>query len=87
MVSHPYHPGPPVIPAFQRRRRISHAEKQHPGSDQPVCDRPEPAGRGMMQLLYPMLVEMSEDNEPRQYDIYIIALPEKRHLIWNQISY
>jgi hypothetical protein len=41
----------------------------------------------MMQLLYPMLVEMSEDNEPRQYDIYIIALPEKRHLIWNQISY
>jgi hypothetical protein len=41
----------------------------------------------MMQLRYPMPEEMSGDNEPRQYDIYIIALPEKRHLIWNQISY
>jgi hypothetical protein len=40
-----------------------------------------------MQLRYPMPMEMSGNNEQRQYDIFKIALPEKRHLIWNQISY
>jgi hypothetical protein len=41
----------------------------------------------MMQICCPMPVEISGENKQRQYDIYIIALPEKRHLIWNQISY
>ena len=57
---------PHVIPALQRRCRIGHAEKQHPGGDQPVCDRPEPAGSGMMQLQYPMPMKISEDNYQRQ---------------------
>jgi hypothetical protein len=35
----------------------------------------------------PWPVKHSEDNEQRQNDFYEIALPEKRHLIWNQISY
>jgi len=35
---------PPVLPALQRRGRFSHAEKKHPGGDQPVCDCSESAG-------------------------------------------
>ncbi|EMS81439.1 hypothetical protein Dpo_1c05800 [Desulfotignum phosphitoxidans DSM 13687] len=43
----------------------------------------------MMQVQSPMPVEMSVNNEQSAYDIFKIkiALPEKRHLIWNQISY
>jgi len=70
MVSYPHHPGAPVVPALHRWRRFGHAETTHPGGYQPVCDRSEPAGEGMMQVWYLMPVEMYGDNEQGQYDIF-----------------
>jgi hypothetical protein len=70
MVSYSHHPGTPVVPALQPGCGFRHAEKKHPGGYQPVCDRPEPARSGMMQLRYPMPVKISGENKQRQYDIF-----------------
>mgnify|MGYP007057175594 CR=1 FL=1 len=42
MVSYPHHPGTPFVPALQSGCGFRHAEKGHPGCDQPVCDCPGP---------------------------------------------
>jgi len=55
--------------------------------NKPVSHKSERSINMLWRLLYSMPVGMFDENKPSQYDIMKIALPEKKHLIWNRMSY